>query len=375
MDSYAQVTGQLTANGQAGELLWVAYPVTEDDTGLSCGDDVGAVQIGPGRIYAIFGRNLHTFSRSTGEALWQEDRDNWGKKVVLSTGSLYYFGKLDDSTGRKPYYIRALDSSTGDIRWEHYLQHRPTGRAVVYEGGVYFFVPSWTAEGTLDHTTLISLDAATGGLNWSYQFDYWLAGSPVEYGGSIYLKTADTRVNYLYSVDPHSGQLTHRHELSSPYELSHLASLTPVIHDGSIYDSSVFGTISAYDLIADRSEWEYNPGGGTFKTPVLSGGNLYSLVLAGNSGDYYALVAIDAATGVLKWKYEPDETLYRLAVSQESVFVSTDKELVSLDALTGNLNWRGAYSNICDHPIIYEGVLYERTILGRSTVVYAIRAR
>ena len=289
--------------------------------------------------------------------------------MVLASGSLYYFGRLNDSTGPMTHYVRALDSSTGETKWEYYLQHRPAGQKVVYEGGVYFLVTAWTAEGSFDHTTLISLNAATGELNWSYQFDSWLAGSPVEYEGHIYLRTIDTRGNYLYSVDPQSGQLAQRYELLS------LASFTPLIHDGSIYDVSGYGTISAYDLISDRWEWEYNPGGKTFKTPVLSDRILYALVFYGDSGDYDALIAVDAATGLLKWKYEPDETLYRLAVSNGSVFVSTHEQLVSLDALTGDVKWRGAYGRLCDHPIIHEGVLYGRAHADRSTLVYAIRAR
>jgi PQQ-dependent dehydrogenase (methanol/ethanol family) len=94
--------------------------------------------------------------------------------------------------------------------------------------------------------------------------------------------------------------------------------------------------------------WSFDLGStrGVEATPIVVGGVMYL------TGDWSKVFALDAATGVLIWKYDPqvpgdwarwaccDVVNRGVAVSDGSVFVGTlDGRLVSLDAATGAVNW------------------------------------
>ena len=132
------------------------------------------------------------------------------------------------------------------------------------------------------------------------------------------------------------------------------------------------------DLLTGNKDWEYRADKRLAqKTPALSDGNLYVLSYDSEAADYYSLDAVDASTGSLKWRYRPGEPLSRaIAASNGSVYVLSDggRFLYSLDAATGNLNWRGGYDIGCSQVEVADGVLYGVGINDElGSVFFAIR--
>ena len=55
--------------------------------------------------------------------------------------------------------------------------------------------------------------------------------------------------------------------------------------------------------------------------------------------------------------------------------VSSYDNLVSLDALTGSLEWQAGYGSICGPMTAVDGVLYGRAAHNKRFIIFAIRGR
>ena len=361
--SYAQAN-ILLADNQPGGLIWATSTIASS---MGCGD---SVEVDPEAVYAGFGEIFYAVSRSSGEALWLKDGDSWMFQPVLADGNIY-FNVIDTET--KNEYVRSLDSSTGTLNWQYLVDGHVRGPAAVYGGSVYFTVNPRAIDGGSEYSYLLSLDASTGVLNWQHRVDKRINTSAVGFGGNIYFGTyASTYAsgdNYLYSIDPRSGELTRRYRtVGGSYD-------TPVIADENAYIISGSGSLYSMDLSTGRKNWEYLPKGRVYDTPVLSDGNVYLGVYDEEAGERLSVHALDAATGSLKWQYNPGKGLMHPTVSNGRVYVPSYDNLVSLDALTGSPNWQAGYSAICGPLTADDGVLYGRATHNNRYIIFAIRTR
>ena len=349
----------LADNNQPGDLIW-ASPVRASSG--SCGD---SVSVGPDRLYAGFGRHLYSVARSDGEELWLAAGDSSMFQPVLADGSIYFHARQPEAEG---YYIRSLDALEGTLNWEYSVNGNARGPAVVYGGSVYYTVNRPGIDGRSAYSYLLSLDASTGILNWQYRVDKWINTSAVEFGGNIYFGTYTGGDDYLYSIDPKSGELNQR------YQTAGGSYFTPQIADESAYILSGYGPVHSMDLSTGKKNWEYLPKGRVSAAPLLADGTLHFHVDDEAARENYFVQALDAATGRLKWQYEVGPWLMPPMASNGSVYVPTYDGLVSLDAVTGSLNWQAAYDTICGRLTAADGVLYGRATIDNWYIVFAIRA-
>ena len=357
--SYAQANA-LLADNQPGALIWAT---STNANSMFCGD---SVVVDPEAVYAGFGRKLYAVSRSSGEVLWLKEGDSWMFQPVLADGSIYFHAKDEEIKG---YYVRSLDSSKGALNWQYLVDGQVRGPAAVYGGSVYFTVNHWVVDGRSEYSYLLSLDASTGVLNWQYRVDKWISTSALEFGGNIYFGTYASGDDYLYSIDPMSGELSRR------YRTEGGSYGTPLISDENAYLVSGSRSLYSMDLSTGRENWEYLPEGRASGTPVLSYGNVYILVYDEGAKVHLSVHAIDAETGNLKWQYNPGEALKYPTASNGSIYVPSYIKLVSLDALTGSPNWQASYGATCGPLTAADGVLYGRATRDNRHLIFAIRTR
>ena len=357
--SFAQAA-TLLADDQPGALIWAT---STNASSMSCGE---WVEVDSEAVYAGFGRKLYAVSRSSGEVLWLNDGDSWMFQPVLADGNIYFHAKDEETKG---YYVRSLDSSNGKLNWQHLVNGQVRAPAAVYGGSVYFTVNHWVIDGRSEYSYLLSLDASTGVLNWQYRVDKWINTSAVEFGGNIYFGTYAGGDDYLYSIDPRSGELGRRYRtVGGSY-------YTPLITDENAYIVSGSGSLYSMDISTGRKNWEYLPEGRATGTPVLSNGNVYFRVYDEEAEEYLSVHALDAATGSLKWQYKPGEALKQPTASNGSIYVPSYGNLASLDALTGSPNWQAGYGAICGPLTAADGVLHGRATHNNRYIIFTIQTR
>jgi len=140
-------------------------------------------------------------------------------------------------------------------------------------------------------------------------------------------------------------------------------------------DTLVLGTADGYmNWIAidsgDMKKRMHLNEGRPYGTPILAPPLLFVLA----AGDKGYLLALDAATGTLRWKQEtPKEwTTYRPLVSGSTVIVgSTEKNLCAFDRTSGDVQWCRSIGQVPRGlGISNDGILYVGSLSG---VVQALR--
>ena len=358
--AYAQLKAPLADNNRPGALIWATSTSASD---MDCEDSVG---VGPEAVYAGFGSQLYAVSRSSGEALWRRVMDGWVFEPVFADGHIYFY-TAETEEGIWHYYVHSLDASNGTSDWKYFVEGAPRFPITAYDGSVYLTANGPEFDGRPEYNYLMSLDASTGNMNWQYRVDKWINTPAVEFGDYIYFGTYSDGDDYLYSIDPRSGELSQR------YRTEGGSYNTPLFSDGTVYIVR-WDSLYSMDLSTGRKDWEYRPGGIPAETPVLSDGSLYFRVYNEEAREFLSVHAIDAATGSLKWKHEQGTQLNPPAASNGSIYVPSYSNLVSLDASTGSRIWLGDYRSICAPMTAADGVLYGRANRDGERIIFAIRA-
>jgi outer membrane protein assembly factor BamB len=201
--------------------------------------------------------------------------------------------------------------------------------------------------------------------------------SPVVSGGVVYQFTRQGEDEVLVALDTSTGrQLWRSAATPVSYTVNPAASghgkgpkSTPVVEGGRVYTLGIAGLLSAHDARTGRLIWRKDfskqfpansPLYGTAMSPIVVGDLLVAHV-GGHDGG--ALTAFDAATGAVKWSYDADGPAYSSPVvltvgGERQVVTFTQKELVSVSSATGRLLWKLAaktpYDTNCNTPVVYK---------------------
>src|SRR5215207_9750727 len=201
--------------------------------------------------------------------------------------------------------------------------------------------------------------------------------TPVVSGGRIYQHARQGEEEVLLALDASTGkELWRAGAVAQPYEMNSAATghgkgpkSTPVVAGGRVYTLGIAGLLSAHDAKTGRLVWRKDfskqfpvtsPLYGTAMSPVVVGDVLIAHVGGHDKG---ALTAFDAATGAVKWSYDADGPAYSspvvLAVGGERQVVTfTQRELVAVSAATGAPLWKlpakTAYDTNCNTPVVFK---------------------
>jgi len=126
------------------------------------------------------------------------------------------------------------------------------------------------------------------------------------------------------------------------------------------------GYLYALDATTGVLKWKYATGGAIRSSPTLYNGTVY---FGSSDGYFYAL---DSANGSLHWKYQAAGACNSSpTVANAIVYFNMPGYLLALDALTGQVKWQYATADqyaTTQSPTVVNGIIYDETFEGVFTI-------
>lgn len=229
---------------------------------------------------------------------------------------------------------------------------------------------------------LYAIDQQTGSQKWKFSTEARINSSPAVDHGTVYFNSYDGN---FYALDAATGKprwkfsnagerryaATHLHgslpageTMPDPFDV-YLSS--PTVSNGAVYFGSGDGNIYALDALTGVLKWKFHTGDVVHASPAIVDGKLY---IGSWDSFFYAL---DAATGKELWRFKTgeDPDIHNQVGIQSSAAVANglvyfgcrDSNLYALDAATGQKRWvfnnKGSW--VITSPVVQEGKLYFAT--------------
>jgi outer membrane protein assembly factor BamB len=200
--------------------------------------------------------------------------------------------------------------------------------------------------------------------------------SPVVSDGKIFVFARQGEEETLMALDPATGKQLWKSGHAVAYEMNPAArghgkgpKSTPVVSGGKVFTLGIAGALSAHDAKTGKVIWRKDfskqypvtsPLYGTSMSPVVEKNLLIAHVGGHDKG---ALTAFDTETGAVKWTYDAEGPAYSSPVigsfgGARQVLTFTQTEFVSLSAATGELLWKlpskTAYDTNMNTPLTYK---------------------
>ena len=275
------------------------------------------------------------------------------------TGDRVYVGSAQADIFSKGGVLYCLDAGTGEMIWKYQTKREIFSSPAVVDGKVYI------GEGLHSDvdSELYCLDATTGSFLWSFQTSSHVESSPAVVDGRAFFGGG---ADGVYCVDAETGEQIWLYP-------GIYVSVSPVVHDGSVYVGTGYGETGIYCLDADTGalKWKLPTMYPVWSSPSLASGRAYFGIGNGNfleSDDkpYGKVVCIDAKTSELIWYYEVDDSVLTavavipgLTGSGYVYFGSRDGNVYCLDADSGVLKWKWATGKpVVSSPAVVGGNIY-----------------
>jgi eukaryotic-like serine/threonine-protein kinase len=271
-------------------------------------------------------------------------------------------------------HVLALDRTTGRTRWS-YDAGSPVQSSPAVAGGLVFVA---SRDGALH-----GVDAATGKrrwrvatgalrpLPWGHESGDRYLSSPTYAGGMLVAGSGDGNV---YALDPATGAIRWRAATGGRIRG------TPAVAGGRVFVGSYDGRVYAFDLATGKQRWRFDTDGVSLNSadfgydrrsiqssPAVANGVVF---VGARDGLLYA---IDADAGTLRWRYDHKISwvIGSPAIADGVVYVgSSDAHFMqALDATTGVEKWRtGAGSIVWSSPAVAGAYVYYGDGAGRLHV-------
>jgi outer membrane protein assembly factor BamB len=267
------------------------------------------------------------------------------------------------------YGAAGVPKFTG-IRWQFRTKGQVLSSPAVAGDNLYF--------GSSDHG-LYALDLATGTQKWRFKSEGRITSSPAISAGVVYFGSYDGN---FYAVDATTGQLKWKFQTGGErrFAANHLhgaepASETmpdpfdfylssPVVWNGTVYFGSGDTNVYALDAATGILKWKFKTGDVVHASPAISAGVLF----VGSWDSYF--YALDASSGKEVWRFKTgeDPVIHNQVGIQSSAAVADgvvyfgcrDSKFYAVDAATGKERW--TYSNkgswVISSPAVLDGKVY-----------------
>ncbi len=266
---------------------------------------------------------LYAFEALTGVVKWKKLLSSTGieSDAVFDNGTVYV-GTNDD-------YLYALDANTGDTKWRYLTGGNVSASPAILNDVVYF--------GSSD-SKLYALYKATGLLKWSFQTGAMINQSgPAIANGTVYVGSRD---NYLYAVNANTGTQVWRYASNGvSMEQSSPTVANNIVYIGGWYNSpgnNLKGSLYAVNALTGQLIWEKLQNTAFSSSPCVASGNVYI------TGDDLKIHALNAASGTAIWEKLILPNSASPAVYNNIVYVGGGGThfFYALDALTGMEKWK-----------------------------------
>jgi outer membrane protein assembly factor BamB len=182
--------------------------------------------------------------------------------------------------------------------------------------------------------------------------------TPVVSEGKVYAFTRQDDNEVATCLDLETGKQIWQRSYPAPYTMNPAAishgkgpKSTPVVSDGKLFTLGISGILSCFDAKTGRVIWrkefskqfkESSPLFGTAMSPLVDRGLVIAHVGGNDAG---ALTAFNVDTGDVKWSWKDDGPGYASPIMIEvygvrQIVTQTQKNIVGVAALTGELLWR-----------------------------------
>ena len=318
-EDFTMQNGPLTIRGELPTFQSLTAPIVSDGTLLF------TIYVDTGYFYAVDAR--------TGKQLVTLKFDDTGLSSPVAIGQVAYF-----ATRRGTVY--AYDVRARKTEWTFEQKNASFAEAEpVVEDGIIYLCSY--------ETGVFAIAANSGALKWQFKFDKPLDGPAVQGDYVVVLSNKS-----LIALDTKNG--TKKWEVDIGREFA-----DPSILGDQIFVRHVDGEVRAYALQDGALKWKSKKEGGARTALALYDG----LVFYGEQ--YGNLVALDARTGLQKWRFTTKKHCSSPRVVGTRVYTRCqDHYLYALDPATGALVWKFDTKGSGSTPLIADGVLYALTSNG-----------
>lgn len=302
---------------------------------------------------------LYALDRTTGKPIWLHDTKADGSAAQFHGEPLLLSGRVVVPADAEPKgHIYAFDSASGALLWKLAFDHGVATTPLLIDGRIV--AVSGGGE-------VVAVDPAKGDIAWHQTPAGALKPQPYipspAYSGKRMFIADNT--DKLFALDATTGQTIWRKTLPAR------TTTALVINGKSLLLATEDGYLNWIDVDSGEVTKRVRFGEGRlYGTPILASPLLYVLA-AGTKG---TLLALDPASGAIKWKREtPKEwTTYRPLVAGSNVIVgSEEKDLCAFDRASGDVRWCRPVGQIPRGlGMSSDGILYVGSLSG---VVQAFR--
>ncbi|MBO9657638.1 MAG: PQQ-like beta-propeller repeat protein, partial [Chitinophagaceae bacterium] len=305
-----------------------------------------------GIVYTAVQRKLLAIDTVTKAVKWQFIAGDFIQSAPVIVNNILYFNCNDRA-------LYALDVSTGQLLWK-FLQTSPgqddpanTSSPTIVNGVLYF---------ASSDQHIYAVNALTGALKWktynSLGMGATIHSSVSVVGDKLYV--GDFYRNLLAFNISDGSQAW----VFNPFGPMHSS---PTVLDGVVYIGAAqhFYAVNAAD---GTLKWRIPTAFHIFSSPIVSGNTVYITSDGPNSGILYAL---NIADGTQKWIFQNDHGFQGSPVVVEDVvFCPSYSSVVAVNAATGKLRWRFRtdtnLEDITASPVIVDvkGKVYHSSVSG-----------
>jgi eukaryotic-like serine/threonine-protein kinase len=257
------------------------------------------------------------------------------------------------------------------VKWTFHTHGEVTSSPAIVQGVVYV--------GSNDGN-LYAIDRQKGSLIWKFPTEARITSSPAVANGLAYFSSYDGnfyavntgKLQWKFSIPGERryaaahlhGSLPAGETMPDPFDV-YLSS--PTIWSGAVYFGSGDGNIYALDAATGVLKWKFQTGNVVHASPAIVDGKLYI-----GSWDRY-FYALDAATGKELWRLKTgeDPEIHNQVGIQSSATVANgivyfgcrDSNFYAVDAATGKQRW--VYNNngswVISSPVVQNNKVYFAT--------------
>lgn len=281
-------------------------------------------------VYAgDIGGRMHALDTQTGEQRWEYSDQSlplWTSPVEYE-GTVYFGSGIDpdEHDGR----IYAVDAENGEMEWEFSSFNGTPGPSALSagDGSAYFFAR--------EEESIYAVDSTTGDLQWTYEY---ANSSPTYYDGSVVFNNPG-----IVKIDSGTGDEIWSNNINS----ATYTTKWPVISDELIYSVTDEGDshrLSVVDIdTGDEIRSFDGVSGSSQQVPLITDDNVFTTETNQTST---VIRSIDSATMDEQWKTEIDEMRSTTAILNGTIYVGTAEEnLYTVDPVTGDLQQIGMSEN------------------------------
>jgi outer membrane protein assembly factor BamB len=225
-------------------------------------------------------------------------------------------------------YFHAVDAATGVMKWKYQQgsllgNHNYSSPTVVL--GIMY-------AGSMDGH-IYAINATTGNLVWRKENTY-APGSGIQSSPSVVNEVLYIGDNFHHLIAMNVNNGTFKWA----FVTNGLVFSSPTVNANVVYAGSSSGMLYAIEINTGGIWWTYNTGASIYGSPVVSKGVVY---VGQNTANNAKLFAINASDGALKWTYNNNAVLFSSpVVFNDVVYIGSNAYMLAVDAITGLMKWK-----------------------------------